>query len=486
MRFIGHLLIFVTLTGCGAEAPDAPEPPLRPLVYTEGAADPEAHRAREAALLKSYEEGGQLPEADEIMLVTGPAGGAESFGDNILGELLPEGEGEEAAPGALAPVEVPEDGLDLPSPEALARVVFDAMVRQDADLYRRAIIDEQGLIDLAKVRPDTARQRVEALHNSAMSAFQVFSPVNPSEEPVGGLQPLLQFDAFKPGKPGTIWGKVPHPNEDTVQFWSSTIQYSLLSYKPDAPPDPKNRQEPPFTLTLGRVLRLPNGQWRLAAAPEVSAVFRAWLRAGLHFKPEMLQPEHHPFPLSVGNFWRYRVLRPETATELQGVQVLDATAEEVRLEVTDVKSFDGYRLVTLRRTHKHLDTTSEALHYLVTARRLYLCTTYCASRIKDLPYIISYTRFQSPLLTFPLKPGQSWGQGGVPTPKNDHQTRDAAALTSVPAGEFHDTLLVDRDFEGQRETRHFKPGVGVVQRVGQDKLGPYTEALIEYRLLTTE
>jgi hypothetical protein len=270
-----------------------------------------------------------------------------------------------------------------------------------------------------------------------------------------------------------------------VQHWSNTVYFSLLSQPLKPQEGSKKPPEAPFSLNLGRILRVPSGEWCLASAPDPSGVFRAYLRAGFHFKPEMLQPEHHPFPLSVGNFWLYRVKRPESGG-LQELEALDATSEEVRLEVVDVEAFEGYRLVTLRRIHKHLETKSETLRYLVTPRRLYYCTRYCASRIKELTYVIDYTRFNTPRLVFPLKQGVSWGSGGVSSRRDNNHVRQDAAVVTVPAGEFRDALVVDRTLKDKGEVRYFKPGVGVVRREGRDERGPYTEEMIKYRILTTE
>lgn len=481
------LALLTPLAGCAPEPAEVQEP-LQPLVYTEtNAQDPGTRRAREEVMLQSYLKDGSLPGEEELLLVGPQDTPTEEIGDNILGELLTEEEAERVGEEGQEKPKVDEahPGLDLSSPEALARVVFDALMRQDEELFRRTLIDEQGLMDLAKVKPETARQRLEKLHQSAMDAYALFSPQNPSEEPVGGLASKVRYESFKLGTPGTIWGKKPRRNEETVQHWSNTVYFSLTSQPLEPEADGKKKPEPPFSLSLGRILRVPSGEWRLAAAPDPSGIFRAYLRAGFHFKPEMLQPEHHPFPLSVGNFWLYRVKRPESGG-LQELEALDATSEEVRLEVIDVEALEGYRLVTLRRIHKHLETKTETLRYLVTPRRLYFCSRYCAGRIKEVPYVIDYTRFNTPHLIFPLKPGVAWGAGGTSSRRDDTHVRQDTAVVTVPAGEFRDALVVDRTFKDKGEVRYFKPGVGVVRREGRDERGPYTEEMIKYRILTTE
>lgn len=463
------ILIFLLglAAGCAPEEGEVVEP-LRPLVYNETPDHDSALAAQEEEkMLLNLERGAGLLAAID------PTGEKEVI----------RREGGQEAEKALqskgpSPEEIARVRVDLSSPESLARAVFRAIAEQDRALFYRVLIDEGSLQKLAKVKEDTAKKRVSALRRSAMKSFSVFSPGNASEEPEGGLAKKIVFEEFKAGKAGTIWGRKPRRGEEVVQHWNNTLQFSLRSHEEEG-------KTAIFSLSLGRILKTPSGEWRLASSPEASGSFRDYLNAGFHLKPEMMQPEHHPFPLSVGNFWRYKVKRPG----LEGAEndTLDNLQEEVRLEVTGVDKFDGYRLVTLRRIHKRTDSRSETVRYLVTPRRLYFCSSYCKYKIKDIDYVIAYIRQNSPLLIFPLQPNDAWRAGGVKTRRNPRWiVGEERELAAVPAGDFRDSLVIKSARKGDSESRHFKPGIGVVRRSKEDRHGLSIEELIEYRILTTE
>ena len=477
--------------GCTPEYEEA-EPPLRTLVYTEVPGhDNEQAAELETHLLRVFEGSGSIPTVSEsaeiIASLERTQAQVEGSGpEAMLDELVPKPEGEEASENGAqeiepaAPVDEKGSALGARSPETLAVKAFEAMVGQDADLFDRVLINTDGLMKLAKIKRPTARLRARSLRKAAAKAYGVFAPKIPSEAPQGGLATKVTLLKSKIGKAGTIWGKAPKEDEDVVQHWGN-----LLTFKLNAVQEAK--AEPIlFTISLGRMLKTPDGRWFLASAPEVSSRFKAYLAGGFHLKPELMQPEHHPFPLSVGNFWRYRIKRH--ATEAQDEAPKEVAREEILIEVIDVDRRDGYRVVSLRRTRKKGEsTTRDSLHYLVTPKRLYTCSSYCKYKSKDVGYLLGYARTQTPALLFPLKTGLSWSLGGSITTRNArYLVREKTEIVNVPAGEFSNALVIAGRRSHSYITRYFKPGVGVIQRVIRSANSTRIEELVEYRILTAE
>ncbi len=468
------------VVGCEPEYEEA-DPPFRTLIYTETPGyNPDEAVALEEHLLEVFEERGVIPTAAEsaLMGADGEGGAQGPTGEEALDLLMPavEGEGEGEEGGERVGGEA--EGVQFLSPEALGEATFRAMASQDEALFDQVLIGTKGLMALARIKEEAASKRARALRKSAAPAYGVFASVNPSEEPHGGLGSVLVLREVKIGKAGTIWGKAPEVEEEVVQHWGNQLTFGVKAAEGSEVEGELN-----FTIGLGRMLKTPWG-WRLAAAPEVSSLLKSYLDIGFHLKPELLKPEHHAYPLSVGNFWRYRIKRP-VEDQPEGAE---AEVEEIRVEVTDVARFAGYRIVTMARVRKHKGgSTSDTMRYLVTARRLYTCSSYCYYKGKDLSYMLGYARTQTPILIFPLKEGASWTTGGVSATSNAvYLTRDKAELVTVPAGEFNDALVVAGKRESSYVTRYFKPGVGIVQRVVRSPTDTRVEELLEYRILTTE
>jgi hypothetical protein len=295
---------------------------------------------------------------------------------------------------------------------------------------------------------------------------------------------MLEMKEIEPGKPGTIWGKTPRKGEETVQFWGTNVIFAL---KPAGEQQDPEQRATTFSITLGRMLKTPGGEWRLAAAPTLAGSFHTFLAAGFHLKPEILQPEHYPFPLSVGNFWLFHVRKPN-ADSTDTPPVATPVVEEVRIEVTHIEQGRGYRVVTLKRHDKTEDTKVSTFHYLVTPKRLYTCNNYCKSRSKDLSFVLDYVSQRVPVLVLPMLPDMAWGLGGeiVEHGKGKYRTAQRLELTVVPAGEFSETVVVLGESGGMRETRHFKPGLGFVRREVETSAGPRVDELVKFRILTAE
>jgi hypothetical protein len=440
----------------------------------------------EERILGEFERTGRILIDDPGGLIGGP--GEEQFGDDILGELLPEPEPQGGADAT--DVEIPDRRIevDLATPEALGAAVFRAMVQRDLALFDRVLIDAEGLQALAKIQSSTAEARAASLRKAAHQRYRLFEPKLASEVPEDGLASRVVYVRTRIGKGTTIWGKSPRRGEEVVQYWNNAAVFRLIrkgeATKMIIPTSESDdgTAGPYFEIDLGRILRTPKGEWRLASVPTVSGAFHVFLQAGLHLKEEMLHPEHHELPMSVGDFWRYRVLRSAGGED---DDIIDVSPEEVRFQVTEVKKYSGYRIVTLRRTHSTDKRSTSTQHLLVTPRRVYQCTRYCKYKGGDVGYVLDYIRINTPLFNFPSLPGNAWRNGGhkpTATSPAKYRIRDDLEPISVPAGEFAKTRVV----EGNRQVRWLKPGVGIVKRQTRTDNGIRTQELIEYRVRTTE
>ncbi|MBH24501.1 MAG: hypothetical protein CMH57_08625 [Myxococcales bacterium] len=478
--------------GCDAASPPPSEPPLMPLAYTESPSyTPELARELEDGLLTEFSQTNQIPTAPDNL--PADVAGLGRVDNSILEDIIESDIDPKTAAARKKAEEAKASerkrGKIFKDPNALAEAVFEAIVAQDQERYEQLFIGPGGLRRLVGVGEETAERRTAALRRSAQPTFDLFKPGNPSEEPEGGLVSKLALLKVEIGKAGTLEGKTPRRNDETVQYWGTTIQFEVRVDPPkDAAGLERQKPEPiTFAVTLGRMLLAPESGWKLAEAPKVSADFKTYLEAGLHLKPEMMEPEHHPFPLSVGNFWLYRLQRPDEDDPDNILGMANRSSHTLRVEVADVERYIGYRVVTIRRIVTRKETNTQVEYLLVTPRRVYPCGRYCKSRSNELKYVLDFIRQNAPTLLFPLKPGMGWTYGGeLVSDKTRYRTEPELDSVAVPVGEFSDTLVILSQTRSGLDTRYFKPGVGVVRRAVRGNTGTRFEDLVDFRILTTE
>lgn len=490
------------LPGCGdtyyTPSPRAAaEPPLRRIAYAES---PEYTPARaqevESSMLDHYRKTGALPPPEDPDAPKPDPAEPDALviPDNIIDQdidpELIERAREEG--GAAIPVDSQALAGNAPDPVALGRAIFDALTRQDAEVFDRLLVTSEDLQDLQKVKAETGDATAANLRRGAMQAFKVFAPGVSSMELDGGLGPHVRFDSVRLGRGLTLRGRKVRDPSDAQQYWDSVLLFRFAppgDARDTADPIKGTRAEPMlFAMTLPHLLKTASGGWKLARIPKFSIDFRTFLKAGMHLKPELMRPEHHPMPLSVGNYWRYRVRRPDRGlTDVFGVT--DLAKEEIRVEVTDVRRYPGYRVASLRRTHSVTpeETSSTRFHYLVTPRFVFRCTSYCRSKANSPEYVLAYIRDNTPALIFPLEPGMGWERGGELT-RNDsrYETLEKLHTAQVPAGEFRDTVVIETQIRAGIDARYFKPGLGYVKRDWRGNTGSRFEELVRYRILNTE
>jgi hypothetical protein len=504
-RALGALLVLAAilwlppLQGCSSdERPQTDDAqterdrrPLQPLIYTERPElSPHAARVRERRLMRKLLEGSSQGEWGELEHDT-------------------------------------RDLPELSSAEVLGRAIFDALLERDEALWDHTFVSPSGYAALVHVEMPRARRFVDELQGESMPLWRIFAVERPSEIPVGGLSSIFAFEELALGDGRDASGSRVDEEARAVQYWNNELRLELRGH------------ETTFTIPIPKIVRPPGDDGRpgalgLASPLRLGEELEIFFRAGLHLKPRLLRPEEYPFPLAVGNFWRYERHRPDESVpptrelvrpapgpvaegELPGGRVADAPPRRRRggleasqrlLEVTEVDRHGAVRLVTLRQSYDDSALTHHTLHWLVTPRLILDCSSQCVRSIDDLGRLLDYMRREIPLLRFPPRHGLAWGDGGVSRRDDPDRSEDDAPavhfrihndspLVEVPAGNFPGvyriqgsapSLTTDAPL-GAVETleRYFAPGKGVVRRVlrrpGDEETPVVLEDLVEYRIM---
>ncbi|MCA9298667.1 MAG: hypothetical protein KDA28_06350, partial [Phycisphaerales bacterium] len=265
------LLLSAGATGCKRE-PITTEPPLRPILYTE--APPET-----TISLPGFEEWiteGYDPVAFPSEHLT------------VLAQDVPR-ESQEA--------------YALDTPEGLMMAAVDALLHQDEEALRRCMFEPEMLSTSARMGLDTAREEAAEILAESLETMAAFDPGPPSQARPGGLGELLEPGQLVLGRGRNIDGSLAERHDVPVMHWGSEMSIHLIGTNVN------------FTVRFSKLLIGEDGLWRLAAAPTVDSTFIAFRAMGMDLKPEMMDVEHAPFPLAVGNYWQYRTRRPGTGEE---------------------------------------------------------------------------------------------------------------------------------------------------------------------------
>lgn len=485
------------LAGCSP--PERAEPasermPLQPLIYTEFPnLTPEAAAVRERRLMRQLTEG---------------AGGGGQWGDL-----------EVASSGALAPLE---------TREALGEAIFKALIEQNEALWEHVFVRPQAYSGLVHVDLEAAREFVDNLQGKSAETWAMFGVEESSEISQGGLGRLLTLEGMRLGEGRTIDGPLAKDEESVVQHWGNAL---LLRFK---------NSDVVFELLIPKVLRVADpgrpGAHVLAVGSEIRSDhrLRVMLEMGLHLKPELMRSREYPYPLKVGNFWRYRRYNAALGAEivhdplgvppplvevagsgadpgeerdfgefgaLEGEErvgggALDAS--EVLLEVLAVDRYETIRLVKLMRTYNDQRLSRFVEHWLLTPRHIYQCNRQCQNQIENVGWLLGYLEQQTPIFRFPLTPGTGWRRGGTLLSQEESgvfRVDDTWHSLETGAGTFTATVAIDGTgalglndphLRSADQRRYFAVGKGVVQRVlkGTGREGQEViEELVEVRII---
>lgn len=483
--FFGVLL---TLCACSTSYEDAqPSPiaradqPLRPLIYTElPDLTPRAAAIRERRLMR------------ELLL----GANASTQGDASWGRLQ--------TPANLQP---------LTDANQLGETMTRALFTQDEALWDHAFVSPSSYAGMVHVKPEVAHAFVDELLGKSAQSWDLFRIEHASEAPEGGLSALFEFRSMTLGQGRTLAGKIARREDDVVaQYWGNVLTIGLRGSSVE------------FELRVPKVLRVtdheksPSGEPILAvAAPvEASSQLQMFIAAGMHLKPELLRSQEYPFPLAVGNFWRYRRYRhdqsPEKAEPLDSMdaalllddeQITERGPGESLLEILSVERYNGVRLVQYRVSYDDQEFSMKEAHWLVSPRTIYPCSRACVRQVENIDWLLDYMQRSSPIYMFPIRIGKAWdraqnGDDGV------DRIEDAAVRVlpetpdvEVPAGKFHRAyvldilrgeILSDPFLTVKRARRAFVQGQGVVRQElqGVDAQGEpqkIIEELVEARIV---
>lgn len=449
-----------------AQAPDRSQWPLQPLIYTElPNLTEQAAAVRERRLTRELVEGQQTrsqnPEREQrLMPVTSS--------DQALGEAL-----------------------------------YQALITRDEALWEHAFVSHASYAHMVHIRLPEASKFVDEQLGASVKTWQLFYVEHTSEAPEGGLGQVFEFAGLELGQ-GRLASGRPAKDEPPDQHWGNILKLKLRG------------SEIVFDLHISKILRVvdrrksPTGVpiLSVASAVKASKELETFVDAGLHLKPELLRSQEYPYPLAIGNFWRYHRAPDDPAlNEAKKRDPLEAIEDglndqpqnfevsEVLLEVLNLELYHSARLVKLRRSFNDPLLTKQDFHWLMTPRRIYACSSSCARNVENMSWLLSYLQREDPLFEFPLRPGMAWGsQGKTARFEVSRELEDI----EVPAGTFAGTLKLSGQLQDKalndpfltvtKQTRAFAPGKGVVRRTleGVSREGikrKLREELVESRIM---
>ena len=415
IRRIGLLLALI-LVGCGAEQPiDESTLPLRPLLYTES-------------------QGEGLPRPEELEEWT------KAGLDPVAWQS---GAAEVEAPGELAPAS---------TPQALLTATFRALAggtpeATDALTFEPATFGALtgSSVNAARERTADLRQRLRDL------AATTFGTPRASFAREGGLAGQLIPTTVTLGSPHLLNGASPAEEQPAEMLWNSTLQLRWAG------------TQVAFTLHFPKIARDKNSDWRLLAAPTVDAAFTAFRAAGLDLNPALMGREHASFPLSVGNFWHYRVSYPGRAA-VKRDQGFEPIPEDFRDEVEEIDDYGSYRVVRLLRTPDNPAESPSRFAWLVTPLQVYRCDRECQSRAEDARWLLAWMRRESPELLLPATLDSRWGAGGLDSENAVVRISRDPVPMAFPAGNYPESFEVVRTLSSGKQNLYFVPSVGIIAR----------------------
>ena len=385
-------------------------------------------------------------------------------------------------PPTADPVEAPPvPALLNISPEDLGYTLFHALVDHDRQAYETMFVSPEALTELVHMKPTAAETESRRILTASEVLWTLFSPDLASEEPLGSLSTRLKLRDFRIGKGRTLAGKIAQPDQDEViQHWGNELRIELVD------------TEKVFVIRIPKIVRTRLG-WRIAQAVEMDPTLRTFLETGMHLKSELMMSEHYPYPLEVGNYWKYRVEQPYHQPTLNVEDPTQGKAEpEITVTdmITDIIKREGFWIVSLKRTtttpEKTLMDGAEIQTYgwLVTPKMIFPCTRDCRESADNISYLLGYIARQTPLFVYPLEVGEKWNTGGRRATYNRYEVKTQLESPVVtPSGAFSGVYDIFGSIESGRENRFFAPGIGTVMRTVRSGIGQTREILIKYRIM---
>ncbi len=361
------------------------------------------------------------------------------------------------------------------APEDLGYALFHALVEHDRSTYESMFISGPELSELIHMKSEEATKQSAEIVRKSELLWTLFAPSLEAEEPIGGLSTRLRLTEFRLGKGRNLAGKIAQADVDElIQHWGNELRIELID------------SDKVFTIRVPKIVRTPQG-WRIAQPIELDKTLQLFLEAGMHLKTDLLTSEHYPMPLEVGNFWKYRLDKMVTESEIAPDQPADITITDM---ITDIIHRKGYWIVSFERTindsTKQNEESQEITHFswLATPHMILPCQRDCRNNADNIGYLLGYISRQTPIFKFPIEIGQKWSTAGEKS--NFHRYEIRTLHTEpivVPGGSFAGAYEIFGSIEEGRESRFFIPGTGIVMRIVRSGTGQKREVLIKHRLI---
>lgn len=455
------LCFLACFAGCQG-GDEATEPPLRPLLYTQG------------------------NEAEEQVIPGYEPWQNEGFDPIAWPPLLSEGNAEASFEE--------QQHFDISTPEGTIRAAFSAATRGDEDTLRSLMLGPEELEEFAQYSPAGAQRRAQELEAGTREFIRAFRDASPADRRDEGLSSILQSADILVGAPRLVTGEIVDERAQATMHSTNALRVHILGTNID------------FDVRFPRLIRGPEGNWYIAEPPSVSATWERFRTPGLDLKPELLRSENTPIPFEVGNYWQFEVGRLNTApaqhiedgegsTE-QEPGAAEADPQEDAIErwspqrdlafrdtISDVHDGGNYLVVSIRRTYADRRRTPETEHLLVTPRHIYPCSRTCFRDRSNITNLLNYMNDTVPLWVFPLRDERVWGPGGVDGRASARTTTAEREGIEVPAGNYA-PAWTSRELRAQGIDRvTISPGIGPVRILRSQPEGIFDARLSDYRIL---
>ena len=101
---------------------------------------------------------------------------------------------------------------------------------------------------------------------------------------------MLELDSVRAGAGRLVSGELAEGDEVPVMAFGTEVSMRLRD------------TDQVFVLRLPKLLVDSEGQWRIAAGPELGGMLELFMAMGFHLSPRLLAFEHYPLPYFTGNF----------------------------------------------------------------------------------------------------------------------------------------------------------------------------------------
>ena len=372
----------------------------------------------------------------------------------------------------LEAVQLPSENsviADLSTPQALGLEIYRGFVGQDPLIFESLFPTPREAVIAMKMRKSRSETFSVGLIEKSNSVYKMFGTDLPSEVPAGGLITVLELVDFEIGKGRTIDNRIARRKRDQVVMHLGNVMMFRLS-----------GTDKIFKMRVPKIVKTQNG-WKIAEAPVLERAFNVYIEAGFHLKASLISSKEYQYPLSVGNFWHYRVR--EAGGSFKPGEFFSTFPDEFRVEVKEVETFNAsYNVVTMLKTYNDPRKKAKWFGYLVTPRRIYNCNKDCRRRSSNFAWVLDFAAMNTPIFVFPMERGKEWGKSKTKGMSKYH-VKQESVVVEVPAGNFVEPLVIAGSAKDGNEERSFVPGVGLVMRRVQTALSTKYEELTLYRII---